>query len=182
MFNLYYYDNSLNLKKAGKRVMLYVSVSSILGTGFGMYLTNNKASATSREDMVLMLNTHDKESFNDKVFIEYLRSINIKFPEIVYAQAVLETGNFKSKIFNTNNNLFGMKEATKRPTLAKGTELEHAYYDNWRESVIDYALYQARYLNSIKTEDQYYEYLEANYAEDPEYLFKIKNIVNGLKI
>ena len=131
--------------------------------------------------MVLLLNDHEKQSFNDSVFIEYLRAINIKFPEIVYAQAVLETGNFKSKIFNTNNNLFGMKEATKRPTLAKGTELEHAYYDTWKESVIDYALYQARYLSSIRSEAQYFEYLEANYAEDPEYINKIKNITNRLK-
>jgi uncharacterized FlgJ-related protein len=181
MFNYYYYSKSLTLKNAGKRIALYVSVSALMGTGFGIYLSNNKVSATSQEDMIVMINDHEKQSFNDSVFIDYLRSINIKFPEIVYAQAVLETGNFKSKIFNTNNNLFGMKEATKRPTMAKGTELEHAYYDNWKESVIDYALYQARYLSSIRSESQYYEYLEANYAEDPEYINKIKNVTNRLK-
>ena len=53
-----------------------------------------------------------------------------------------------------------MKQARARATTAKGTQLGHAYYDDWKESVTDYALYQAAYLNKLRTEKKYLNYLE----------------------
>ena len=46
-----------------------------------------------------------------------------------------------------------MKQARARATTANGTQLGHAYYDDWKESVTDYALYQAAYLNKIRKEN-----------------------------
>lgn len=109
----------------------------------------------------------------------YLEEINIKFPQIVYAQAKLESSNFKSKIFHENNNFFGMKCATKRAFMHKGENRGHAKYDKWEDCVIDYALYQAQYLSHIKTENQYFAYLKANYAEDPNYVEKLKQIIKN---
>lgn len=103
--------------------------------------------------------------------------MNIRFPHIVYAQAQLETGNFTSHIFQVNNNLFGMREAKRRPTTNKGTENGHAYFDNWKESVVDYAFYQAAYLFKLKNEGEYWDYLGQNYAEDPNYVNKLKKII-----
>jgi len=76
-----------------------------------------------------------------------------------------------------NNNLFGMKEATQRINLSKGTQTNHAYYSYWMDSVYDYALYCATYLSKLKTEDDYYNYLSQSYAEDGSYIDKLKNIV-----
>ncbi|MEX0595306.1 MAG: glucosaminidase domain-containing protein [Candidatus Paceibacterota bacterium] len=119
----------------------------------------------------------EEYDFSEKILTDYIKSINIKFPKVVLAQAKLESSHFKSKVFLENNNLFGMKVASLRPTTAIGVNLNHAVYNNWRESVIDYALYQAAYLKNVKTEDEYYQYLEAHYAEDINYIKKLKQIV-----
>jgi uncharacterized FlgJ-related protein len=97
----------------------------------------------------------------------------------VFAQAVRESG-FKSAIFNENNNMFGMKQAVSRPTTSIGTNRNHAMFENWRDCLIDYSLYQAAYLSHIKTEAQYYEYLKS-YAEDPNYGTAVKAIADKYK-
>lgn len=105
----------------------------------------------------------------------YLKQINVKFPEIVYAQSVLETGNFTSSVCYENNNLYGMKISTKRPTTAIGSRNGYATYRTWQESVLDYALYQAYYFDNVKTVDEYLDSI-GNYAEDSTYIAKIKVI------
>jgi flagellum-specific peptidoglycan hydrolase FlgJ len=98
--------------------------------------------------------------------------LNIAHPDIVIAQAIIESGNFKSNIFKENNNLFGMKMPAYRKTTAIGINRGHAVYSSWRESVIDYALWQgkrARY----STKNQYLRRLKS-YAADPNYITKIK--------
>lgn len=119
--------------------------------------------------------------FTEEKLIEYIDELNIKFPHIVLAQARLESGNFKSKIFKENNNLFGMKEAKQRISTNKGTNLGHAKYDSWKECVLDYALYQATYLSKFKTEEQYYSYLADNYAANGRYVKLLKDIAKEYK-
>jgi len=128
------------------------------------------------EETKMMIINEDRVFTEDKLK-QFILELNIKFPHIVYAQARLESGYFKSKIFRTNNNFFGMKVARKRPTTNKGEQYGHAYFDSWRDCVVDYAFYQAAYLHDIKTENQYYAYLSANYAEDPNYVSKLKKLV-----
>jgi flagellum-specific peptidoglycan hydrolase FlgJ len=70
-----------------------------------------------------------------------------------------------------------MKEARVRLNTAQGTERSHAYYNTWQESLMDYALYAATYLKTLSTEEQYYTYLEQNYAEDPDYVKKLKKLI-----
>jgi hypothetical protein len=135
--------------------------------------------ATSPEERMIIIRENDK--FSEEKFKEYLLQLNIRFPHIVYAQAVLETGNFASKIFKSNNNLFGMKEAKVRATTNLGTDLGHAMYGHWRESVVDYALFQCAFLTKIKTEEGYYEYLKENYAESPNYVSKVKELAKDFK-
>lgn len=107
---------------------------------------------------------------------ETIYKMNFKYPHIVLAQAKLESSNFNSTIFKENNNLFGMKQARTRPTTAIGTERSHAVYNDWKDSIIDYALYSQTYLSG-KTEVEYYAYLSRNYAEDPSYVDKLKELV-----
>jgi hypothetical protein len=130
----------------------------------------------SIEEKVIILNQQD--GFTPEKLKEYILELNIKFPHIVYAQSILETNSFKSNIFKTNNNLFGMKQARIRATTNQGTERGHATYKHWRESVVDYALFQNAYLNKITTEELYFQYLEENYAEDKEYVIKLNKIIS----
>jgi flagellum-specific peptidoglycan hydrolase FlgJ len=106
-----------------------------------------------------------------------MKEVNIKFPHIVLAQSMIETGSFSSEIFKHNHNLFGMKEPSSRATVAKGTKRGHAYYDHWTQSVVDYALFQSRYMSHLKSESAYLEYLGKHYAEDPNYVTKVKKLI-----
>ena len=110
--------------------------------------------------------------FSKENMMRLMYNLKIAHPDIVMAQAIIESGNFKSKIFKENNNLFGMKMPEYRKTTAIGINRGHAVYRNWRESVIDYALWQgkrARY----QTTSQYLRRLRS-YAADPNYITKIK--------
>jgi uncharacterized FlgJ-related protein len=84
--------------------------------------------------------------FNQEKLLGTLKGMNLKFYDIVYAQAIIETGHFTSNIFKNGNNLFGMKVARQRPTTAIGEYKGHAKYESWEESVMDYALFQAAYM------------------------------------
>jgi len=108
--------------------------------------------------------------FSQEALKQYILEQGILHPEIVYAQAVLETGRFTSRIFLENNNLFGMRLAKKRYTLAIGERYAHAVYNNWQESVDDYLLWQRQWKRPIETEAQYLRLLDKVYAEDPHYI------------
>jgi hypothetical protein len=120
----------------------------------------------------VVLNNHQFNLFSKENLARLIYTLKIAHPDIVMAQAIIESGNFKSKIFKENNNLFGMKMPEYRKTTAIGINRGHAVYRNWRESVIDYALWQgkrARY----STTNQYLRRLRS-YAADPNYITKIK--------
>lgn len=87
----------------------------------------------------------------------------IPCPNIVLAQAKLETGNFTSIICKQHNNLFGIK-----------TKNGYKKYNHWNESVADYKkLISSRYKGGC-----YYEFLEnIGYATNPNYTSLLKTMV-----
>lgn len=108
-------------------------------------------------------------------------NLNIKHSDIVYAQAVLESRFFTSKLFINNNNMFGMKLARVRPTTAiDADENGYAIYNSWKECLIDYALYQSSYLRGL-SHDEYMKKLASSYAEDKDYINKLTRIINNQK-
>lgn len=134
------------------------------------------------EKEVIIIDSNEN-SFSEDKLIKELDRLNFKFPHIVLAQSILETGNFTSTIFKENHNLFGMKQARVRLNTAKGTHRGHAFYNNWVESVIDYGFYSSRYLSKLKTEKDYFQYLSEYYAEDVNYVNRLREIIKreGLK-
>jgi uncharacterized FlgJ-related protein len=140
---------------------------------------SNDVRYISEETKTIIINEFDKQNeFSVDKLKDYISELNIKFPHIVLAQSQIESGHYKSRIFKENNNIFGMKQARQRPTVSKGTENNHAYYENWKQSVQDYAMYQAKYLSRLRTENEYLSYLGQSYAEDPNYVSKIRHIIN----
>jgi flagellum-specific peptidoglycan hydrolase FlgJ len=99
---------------------------------------------------------------------EALKYYNIEFQEVVYAQALLETGHFKSNLCVSHNNLFGLYDS-----------YNHCYYsfNNWYESVHAYkVLVQYKYFQ--KPYETYYDFLDdIGYASDPDYNKKLKRII-----
>jgi flagellum-specific peptidoglycan hydrolase FlgJ len=117
---------------------------------------------------------------------KYITSKNLKHPQIVYAQALLETGVFSSTIFKENNNLFGMKYVGdfrykySRPTTATGSRYGHAVYQHWKRSVDDYQLWQKMFKRTpIETEEDYFKLLGARYAESKNYVKSLKYLIEN---
>ena len=121
------------------------------------------------------------DSFNQNKLISYLKELKIKFPHIVLAQAKIESGNYNSLVFKKNNNLFGMRHPRVRTTTSKGSRFRYAYYNSWRESVLDYALYSVSQIRNVSSEDEYYKFLSKVYAEDSSYVNTIKSVVEKNK-
>ena len=92
----------------------------------------------------------------------------VQHSDIVYAQAILETGHFKSVGCLEHNNLFGLYNSkTKR----------YYRFNHWSESVIAYREWiQRRY----KPPEDYYRFLSRiRYASDTTYIVKLKQIVKN---
>jgi len=183
-----YSKKELNFKKIKTSKLLKVLLGLAIFATLGFTLAINNATDTAfetelegmpYEEKVIIINEIEKDAFSQEALVEELKRLNIKFPHIVLAQAMIESGHFQSNIFMANNNLFGMKQARQRCTTAKGTNLNHAYYDNWKESVMDYALFQSAYLRKLKTEAQYLKYLDRNYAEAQNYDKAINNMIES---
>jgi len=181
-----YNKNSLEYNKV--RVLPYMLLFIIL-----ILLSYMYGFLEGREDKIIKLTPQEKElilinvqdtslTFSEEKLISLMNELNIKFPHIVLAQAKVESGNYTSKIFRENHNLFGMKEARVRIHTAQGTQFNHAYYNTWRESVYDYAFYQCRYLSNINTEDEYLSYLDQSYAEATNYVSILKTMIKREKL
>jgi len=126
---------------------------------------------------------------NDSITVNDLEkavySLPFKFKKIVIAQAVLETGWFKSKNFKLNNNLYGMRVPYNRMTTADTSINGYAHYKKWEESVIDYFLMASvrNDIEKITTEQGYYNYLDYIYSEvGPSYSSQLKDIIKRLKL
>lgn len=102
---------------------------------------------------------------------EALEYYDVKHPHIVHAQAILETGNFTSKLCKEDNNLFGLYNSKSK---------RYYKFNHWSESVVAYlAFVQYKYKDDI----DYYKFLEKiNYAEDPKYINKLKEIIKTNKL
>lgn len=181
-FNWFYYsDKEIRFKKVKLQYFILLLIL-IISIGFISYKAGYYGSKNivienlSYEDKLIIIN--EMHEFSEEKLIQEIKELNLKFPYIVLAQSKLETSNYSSKIFIELHNLFGMKQAAVRANTAKGTQYGHAYYHSWKESLLDYALYSCRYLGNVKSEQEYYQYLSQYYAEDPEYVNKLKNIIN----
>lgn len=116
-------------------------------------------------------------SFSELNVYKQLVRIGVAYPDVVLAQAKIETGNFTSKIFRENNNMFGMKLPYRRQTTAVGESRNHAKYTDWIQSIKDYKLWQDEMIHKTPTKRAYLAYLKRNYAEDKNYIKKIKQII-----
>lgn len=102
--------------------------------------------------------------------MEALEYYEVKHPQIVYAQAVLETGHFKSNVCLNYNNLFGLYDSKNK---------DYYKFNHWAESIVAYKEWiQKKY----QPPNNYYVFLEEiNYAEEKSYTILLKEIVKNRK-
>ena len=95
----------------------------------------------------------------EQVRAEIVRQ-GLPHPEIVLAQARLETGNFTSRRCRVDHNIFGIKHGR-----------QYAKYRRWQDCVADYK----RRISSRYTGGDYYAFLKRiGYAREKRYVDKLK--------
>ena len=137
--------------------------------------------ATKAQEKQVQIESNAQESISKESLYEQIIKYGIKFPDIVFAQAILESGEFTSKLFKSTNNLFGMKVPAKRESAKIGvTQSGYSKYEDWGYSVYDYSLWQDHMLKSRNdmTKKQYFVLLGKVYAEDPQYVNKLKQRIS----
>lgn len=150
--NLYYY------------IMLYF----ILITSDNKINKTDNIEVKSQYNIVkfLMVDKPNKESV-----YQALLYYDIKHPKIVLYQSILETGNYKSKLCIEDNNIFGIYDSKLK---------KYKHFKTWVDCILSYKYLQRRYVvNKIEEPDDYYNFLiRINYAEDPNYIKTLKQLVN----
>lgn len=111
------------------------------------------------------------------LYQEIIRN-GIQHPRIVLAQAILETGWFRSPLCRNRHNLFGLTN----PKTGKYYEFSH-----WTESVrAYYTKVQYRYSQKNHTSRSDVDYLkwlqQIGYAEDIKYVYKIISLLKLLQL
>lgn len=117
------------------------------------------------EKIPIVIDNTEKDIFSPEKLKDLIKSMSIKFPDIVYKQSILESNHYKSAVFKENNNMFGMRISSSRPTTHIGENLNHAVFKSWQDCVVDYALWQASFARKINTEEQYYQFLDEVYCD-----------------
>lgn len=138
-------------------------LSIAIGFLIGLSYNNNEVS----NDVILL--PEDPYYVIDEVDedILYRTLVHYEFPNpsVITAQAVLESGNFTSKLCHDKNNLFGLYNSKKK---------QYYEFDSWISCVFAYKDF---ILNKYKDGENYYKFLHRiNYAEDPAYIEKLKRI------
>ena len=106
--------------------------------------------------------------------MEALEYYEVKRPQIVYAQAILESNWFKSELCVKGNNLFG---------LYNSKEQKYYTFNHWANSVEAYVrMVQYKYKGEKEEPpNRYYKFLQdIEYAKDVLYISKLKKLVKQL--
>lgn len=155
-----------NFYKTGFYSLIALIFGFVIGNIYCSY-SSNKQYNPIREDTTpkstLKVDSAKSENLTKESVYEELKSQNVAFPEIVLAQSILETGHYTSRICNEYNNLFGLR---KGKTYMK--------FSHWKHSIKSYKnCIQYKYKGG-----DYYKFLKnLGYAEDKNYINKIKQLV-----
>lgn len=150
-----------------KKVLIILMISIVFGFATGYSLRHLIHFNQKQEGMVL-LPEHPfylLDEVNEEVLYNTLKHYDFPNPAIITAQAVLESGNFKSKLCKDNNNLFG---------LYNSRTMSYFKFDSWISCVFAYKQF---ILSKYNPEEDYYKFLDRiGYAEDSLYESKVKEL------
>ena len=176
--SLYKYNNKELLFEKTNKLLKYRFIVGFLIICFGVTLIS-----AIKKPKVEYVKTEItiKEQDCKKTVFEMIDELPFKYPEIVKAQALIESGNFKSVLFKTNQNAFGMRQPMQRLSTATGSNLNHATYKTIEDCVIDRLLYETKYLHGL-SRLEYLRYLDATYAEIGGYDKLLEKVIRQNKL
>lgn len=169
-----YYSYFLRVKESTLKLIFYtywILVGMVIGLSVNFFTP--KTTVVYKEinkpnQPIISADTDTVKPYSSLVDSNVYREIvsqKIYHPDIVLAQAKLETGNYKSKACTAYNNLFGLRKP------------DGSYYkfNSWQESV---KAYKDWVQNKYIPPNDYYDFLDSiGYAEDGNYTSKLKDIV-----
>lgn len=124
---------------------------------FRLYQFRDKIYITPKQELEKI----DTFKLNQQYVYNKLLEYDIKYPEIVLKQIILETGHFKSKVCLKDTNLFGLYN-----------NYRYLHFSTYEESIECYKKLQKKYKGG-----DYYEFLrKLPYAMDTLYISKLKKI------
>lgn len=130
-----------------------------------------------------MLEKPTKDEISEDSVWNYIKSLDVWYPQYIMAQAIIESQCGK-KMPDKSNNMFGMTIPSKRETTAipKHNENDvYARYKNWKLSVIDRILWELYIFDNIMpNEDEYIKSL-GTYASSPTYIDAVKSTAKRLQ-
>ena len=130
---------------------------------------NERLAEIAGKDSPILYNnveTNAKELTIENLYAA-LKKHGIKYPKIVLAQAILETGHFRSRVCNEYNNLFGLRHS-------KG----YFTFNHWEESVV---AYRDKVQYKHRENENYYAFLKRiGYSTSKDYVRKVREIVGQL--
>ena len=157
-----------------KKFLIGLVLGVLIGLGIGFLIYKPIENVVTNEEEIVTdsvtVKLEQPEFFlEDKPTVELVLQAceyyNIQHPDIVVAQAILETGHFRSENCIKKNNLFGLYNSRTR---------SYYRFDNWWDSVI---AYRDKVQYKYKGNTDYYTFLvNLPYATDPNYIRKIKQL------
>lgn len=150
-----------------KKVLIILMISIVFGFATG-YSLHHRIHFNQKQEEMVLLPEHPfylLDEVNEEVLYNTLKHYDFPNPAIITAQAVLESGNFKSKLCKDNNNLFG---------LYNSRTMSYFKFDSWISCVLAYKQF---ILSKYNPEEDYYKFLDRiGYAEDSLYESKVKEL------
>lgn len=158
--------------KFKKTKFAFIAVCAILGIiggwNLGAYIFKERSKPLMLPKPVPYADTVKIEGFSEAKLIEFMKVVEMQYPEIVLKQAKLETGHFTSPRFIKYNALFGFQTS----------DTDVIKYKSWKESVIAYKAWQ---MKRLKDNEDYYKFLvRTKYAADTNYIKKLKQFKDAL--
>lgn len=168
----YYSNENLSLTSVTKELLIGGIVLLIVGifSGFVMSkaIPNNEPELIVQTDTVYQeINPYNLE-LNDSNLMSEIKRNKIYFPDIVFKQGQVESGNYTSNICKENNNIFGFKVFGSWTGMEmKFKNRNHLVFKHWTDCVKHYKMHQEK-----NFKDRYYlQYLSnLGYAESPFYI------------
>ena len=167
-----YYSYFLRVKESTLKLIFYtywILVGMVIGLLVNFFTPKTtvvyKEINKPNQTIILADTVKPYSSLVDSNVYREIVSQKIYHPDIVLAQAKLETGNYKSKVCIVYNNLFGLRKP------------DGSYYkfNSWQESV---KAYKDWVQNKYTPPNDYYDFIDSiGYAEDVSYISKLKDMV-----
>ena len=185
------YASILYVRKIEDKSIFYITVlltSSFIVVLLVMFTQSNKIIDATKVSIVVPDGFYSDIQYDsidnpisDEILYNYLKTMRVPHADIIVAQAHLESQDFNSNLFKRQNNFLGMKIPRQRISTTGQGKGEYKDYANWQECTTDYIFWMHHYQAHKLNRDEYFNLLGKIYAEDPEYVKKLKGIISQFK-